>query len=73
MIARNGTSYCTVRAYAQITGIWIPRIKAQIIGKQAKRICQQRDIEIQEVRDIRWGTILAYPSMILYEVFRDLT
>lgn len=64
----GGSGYFTVKAWARLHGMQIPRPRAAEIGKQCAQICRDRDLEIGQVPNEEYGTINTYPEAIINEV-----
>lgn len=64
----SGSGYYTVKAWARLHGLQIPRPRAAAIGKRCAELCRERGLEIGHARDEEFGTINTYPESVLDEV-----
>lgn len=69
----GGSGYLTVKAWARLHGMQIPRPRAAEIGKVCARLCRDRGLEIGQARDEEYGTINTYPETIIDEVMTQAT
>jgi phage regulator Rha-like protein len=61
--------YFTVMGYARLKGINGISLKmANSLGRKASAKCRELGLEIEQVRDPRFGTIGSYPEMVLEEL-----
>ena len=67
--ALSGVSdYCTVRGYCNLNRIKVSERDANGLGRQAKKICDQKGYPIGKVQDERHGKVNSYPIEVLDEV-----
>ena len=67
--ALSGASdYCTVRGYCNLNRIKVSERDANRLGRQAKKICDQKGYPIGKVQDERHGKVNSYPIEVLDEV-----
>lgn len=63
--------WTTVAGYAIRHKIDMSLQRAMEIGKKAKKIAEENRYTIEKVRDVRFGTVNAYPDWILARVFTE--
>jgi hypothetical protein len=61
--------YFTIKAYAQRIDLKLLFSEALSFGKQAGKLSRERNVEIRQVDDERWGKVNSYKIDILEEVF----
>ncbi|MBD6621260.1 hypothetical protein FNW02_37630 [Komarekiella sp. 'clone 1'] len=64
-----GHKYSIV-GFANLQGLEISRKEASTKGKKASALCRQQGIEIERIRDPRFGRVGLYPESVLIEVFK---
>lgn len=62
--------YCTVRYYCKQKKIKIDNKLAQRLGRQAAKICRERNYPIEKVEDDLYVEVNSYPVSVLDEVSR---
>lgn len=60
----------TVLGFACSLGLELSLDECSNLGRQASRICKERGIETEKIRDPRFGKVGLYPESILNEVFK---
>jgi hypothetical protein len=61
--------YFTVMGYARLKGVTGISLKmANSLGRKASAKCRELGLEIEQVRDPRFGSIGSYPEMVLEEL-----
>ena len=62
-------SYFTVVGYAVLNKLNLTMSKAKELGKMATNKCKELGLEIEKVKDARFGFVNSYPTIVLREVF----
>lgn len=60
----------SIIGFANLQGLEISRKEASGKGRKASALCRQQGIEIERIRDPRFGRVGLYPESILVEVFK---
>ncbi|WP_341532039.1 hypothetical protein WKK05_40830 (plasmid) [Nostoc sp. UHCC 0302] len=59
----------SIMGFAKLQGLEISRKEASSKGRKASALCRQQGIEIERIRDPRFGRVGLYPESVLIEVF----
>ena len=66
--------YYTVKGFFKVGHYKYPgKNVSQALGRSAKKLCKERNIDIKKVTDIEYGEVNAYPGHILEEVFAEFS
>jgi len=60
----------SIIGFANLQGLEISRKEASSKGRKASALCRQQGIEIERIRDPRFGRVGLYPESVLIEVFK---
>lgn len=64
--------YFSILGYANYRNLRpVSRAEAAVLGREASRICREREIPVQKVKDVRFGTVGSYPETVLDELFAE--
>lgn len=63
--------FYTIAGYGTIHGTMVNVTLAAQLGRKASKICKERDIETDKIKDPRFGFVKLYPENILKEVFQN--
>lgn len=66
---KTDVNYSTIVGFANRFGIKVPLERASILGRVAKNLCIQYQLETGHVPDPRFGTVRTYPDSVLYDTF----
>lgn len=61
--------YYKVMAYANIRKIKLDKPESARLGKLASKICRERGLTVEKVKDTNYGIVNAYPVEVLEEIF----
>jgi prophage antirepressor-like protein len=64
--------YYSALAFLKVNGYEVSLNDAKRLGIRASRMCRQRDIRINQVRDPRFGLVNTYPEGLLEEAWSSL-
>lgn len=73
--AKTTTSpeYYTIAGFGSLNGISVNIKVASKLGREASKLCKQRGLLTDEIRDPRFGKVKMYPKQVLNEVFNSVT
>lgn len=71
-IAQSSYGMYTVLAFAKIRKLDMTNAQAIALGRRATWICNERNIEVAQVRDARYGFVGSYPEAIIEDAARQL-
>jgi hypothetical protein len=60
----------TIAGFATLHGICVNLVQASKLGRMAKSLCRQKQIQPGAIPDPRFGKVHTYPASILNEVFQ---
>lgn len=63
--------FYTIAGFGTIHGTMVNVTLAAQLGRKASKICKERDIETDKIKDPRFGFVKLYPENILKEVFQN--
>lgn len=64
--------YFSILGYANYRNLRpVSRAEASMLGREAARLCRERDIPVQKVKDVRFGQVGSYPETVLDELFAE--
>ena len=63
--------YVTVVGYGRLQGRRLSLEQCQAIGRIAKRLCREKDVEVRPVPDTRHGKVGSYPLHILHNAIEQ--
>lgn len=66
---KTDIQYSTIVGFASRFGIKVPLERASTLGRVAKNICRQYQLETGIVPDPRFGCVRTYPESVLYDTF----
>lgn len=63
--------FYTIAGFGTIHGTMVNVTMAAQLGRKASKLCKERDIETDKIKDPRFGFVKLYPENILKEVFEQ--
>jgi hypothetical protein len=64
--------YFSILGYANYRNLRpVSRAEASILGREASRLCRERGLPVQKVKDVRFGKVGSYPENVLDELFAE--
>ena len=63
--------YMTISQYISMIGVNKSNVEASNVGKNAKAICEELEIEVHKELDGKFGLVNAYPQIIIKELFNS--
>jgi hypothetical protein len=61
--------YFTLTAYCNLHGISANRSELALHGKELRKLTLDKNMELKQVPDERWGKVNSYPVVVLDEYF----
>ncbi len=69
-VTTHNEDYYTIAGYASLRGLSVDINKANMLGRKASRLSKEYGYDISRAKDVRFGTVNAYHTDILKEVFK---
>ena len=66
---KTDISYSTIVGFARRYGLEMPLQRASTLGRVARNLCEQYQLEMGTIPDPRFGTVRTYPDSVLYDTF----
>lgn len=64
--------YFSILGYANYRNLRpVSRTEAAVLGREASRICRERGVPVQKIKDVRFGKVGSYPETVLDELFAE--
>lgn len=64
--------YFSILGYANYRNLRpVSRTEAAVLGREATRLCRERGVPVQKVKDVRFGQVGSYPENVLDELFNE--
>ena len=70
-VTTHNEDYFTIAGYASLRGLNVDINRANMLGRKASSLSREYGYEISSAKDVRFGTVNAYHTDILKEVFSD--
>lgn len=71
-VTTHNEDYFTVSGYSSLRGLNVDINRANMLGRKASKLSREYGYEISKTKDVRFGTVNAYHTNILKEVFSQI-